>query len=367
MATATEWTALGGRVRDARLGQGLSQGELAERLHIDRSAVHRLEAGERKVSALELLSISGALSVPMSWLVEGAASAVASHRTSLAGRATSAERQQFSADVALDRQWREVDQLRAGRFLSPVADLPEPASIDIAGARTLATRTREWLDLATEPLPAMVDVAARLGLHIAVVPGDFDGASTTPEPGLGAAVLGADPEPGRRRMTAAHEIGHHLLGDEYSVEIALSASRGEREETIDAFAREFLLPPEAVAAAVGSVQGAPEATRDALIGVAARFRASWTAVVRCAEEAAVVPAGDAAKLLAKVPVRAELLAASSSGVVEDLAPESVSQPWAEAVLAAYRAKAIGRGRAAELLRDPDLTSDDLPDVTGDVW
>lgn len=367
MTASTEWATLGTRVRDARLGRGLSQGELGNLVAVDRSAVNRLEAGERKVSALELLAISEALAVPMSWLVEGPSSAVASHRTPFGERATPLETQSFAADVALDQQWRQVDQLRAGGFIAPVVDLPTPASVDVTGARELALTTRGWLGLGNDPLPSMFDVAARLGLHVAVVPGDFDGASMTPEPGLGAAVLGSDREPGRRRMTAAHEIGHHVLGDEYSTEVAPSASRGEREAVIDAFAREFLLPQTAVVDAATPSRGDAGMVRQALIGVAARYRTSWRAAVKCAERAGVVSALDADRLLAMVPVRSELLAAFPSGVAEDLAPEGVSQHWAGAVLAAYRANVIGRGRAVELLRDPGLTPEDLPDVAGEVW
>ena len=55
-------------------------------------------------------------------------------------------------------------------------------------------------------------------------------------------MLGGQAEPGRRRWTAAHELGHHLLRDAYHSDVGVSATASERERVIDAFAGEFLLP-----------------------------------------------------------------------------------------------------------------------------
>jgi hypothetical protein len=81
----------------------------------------------------------------------------------------------------------------------------------------------------------------RMGLFVAVVDLPGEGASIL-DGDLAAAVVSRLGDPGRRRATAAHELGHVLLGDEYSSDLGVHASRASREAVIDAFAAELLLP-----------------------------------------------------------------------------------------------------------------------------
>ena len=48
---------LGGRIRQLRESEGISQGELASIVRISRSAISQIEGGERKVAADELVLI----------------------------------------------------------------------------------------------------------------------------------------------------------------------------------------------------------------------------------------------------------------------------------------------------------------------
>lgn len=61
----------GEAVRDERLGQGLSQEELAHRAGLDRSYVGGVERGERNVSLLNILKIVRALGIEASRLLKG--------------------------------------------------------------------------------------------------------------------------------------------------------------------------------------------------------------------------------------------------------------------------------------------------------
>jgi len=56
------------RLRLARELSGLSQGQVAKRLGIQRPAVSEAEAGRRKVSAEELAKLSEIYAVSISWL-----------------------------------------------------------------------------------------------------------------------------------------------------------------------------------------------------------------------------------------------------------------------------------------------------------
>lgn len=136
------------------------------------------------------------------------------------------ERESFRAGLDLDRAWRDLCQLRDDGLLEPVdlgvggegIDSPEQA-------RALAREVRGFLGVGDDPLGAMADVAAGLGLWCRTTTARIDGLSLTPQPGLGVAVIGEALEPCRRRATAAHEIGHHVAGDAYEASGHYAAPR----------------------------------------------------------------------------------------------------------------------------------------------
>ena len=57
------------RLRAARHRRNLTQAEVAEVLNLPQSVISRLEAGQRKVSAIELRDLSELFGVPMERLV----------------------------------------------------------------------------------------------------------------------------------------------------------------------------------------------------------------------------------------------------------------------------------------------------------
>ncbi len=56
---------LGRRIAQARVEADMTQAELGRAIGLDRTAVAKLEAGARKVSATELVSIASALDRPI--------------------------------------------------------------------------------------------------------------------------------------------------------------------------------------------------------------------------------------------------------------------------------------------------------------
>ncbi|MCB1293333.1 MAG: helix-turn-helix transcriptional regulator, partial [Gordonia sp.] len=72
---------LGERVARARVDLDLTQEHLANRVGIERTALGRIEKGERKVSAVELVELAAALGVPLAWFVRDPLPAVVSRRT----------------------------------------------------------------------------------------------------------------------------------------------------------------------------------------------------------------------------------------------------------------------------------------------
>lgn len=190
------------------------------------------------------------------------------------------ERESFRAGLDLDRAWRDLCRLRDDGLL-------EPVDLGMGGegigspeqSRALAREVRGFLGVGDDPLGAMADVAAKLGLWCRTTAARIDGLSLTPQPGLGVAVIGEALEPGRRRAAAAHEIGHHVAGDAYEASGHYAAPR-EAEGRIDAFAAELLLPR-------AVVERLHNPSRDELIAMAANYRISWSLLTATAEQAGV--------------------------------------------------------------------------------
>jgi len=61
---------LGERLREAREYVGLTQDEVAKRLGVPRSALSNIEAGQRKVDALELRTLARLYQRPTAWFTE---------------------------------------------------------------------------------------------------------------------------------------------------------------------------------------------------------------------------------------------------------------------------------------------------------
>ncbi|WP_348637987.1 helix-turn-helix transcriptional regulator [Blastococcus capsensis] len=85
---AVSWADVGDRVRQARLARGLTQGQLAEQVTLHRTAVARIEAGDRQFSALELFALADALRLPRALLASSPPVAVTSRRAVKVGAET---------------------------------------------------------------------------------------------------------------------------------------------------------------------------------------------------------------------------------------------------------------------------------------
>jgi Zn-dependent peptidase ImmA (M78 family) len=182
-----------------------------------------------------------------------------------------------------------------------------------------------------------------------------DGASVV-DGDLAVAVVSRAGDPGRRRATAAHELGHLVLGDEYSSDLGVSASRREREDIIDAFAAELLLPSPVIRQHAAAECGIRRST---LVHLAATYRTSWSLAVRQAQDAAVIDRDQANGLRSRRPTRAEFMEAIGWEPLPDLQSVVVPPIYADGVMSAWRSGLITSARAVELMRD-QITVDDLP-------
>ncbi|WP_432830237.1 helix-turn-helix domain-containing protein [Dactylosporangium sp. CA-092794] len=355
MVESQDWSMVGDRIRAARVAAGLTQGDLGERIGLDRTMVAKIEAGTRRIDALELVRLSSALGLSMAHFLEPPP-AVLSRRSVTLTDDTDSEvaRESAALEAALAEWMRDLRQLIDSGHLAlpPLLRYPQPVA-SVADARLAAGWVRRQLDIGDGPIESMLSLCERAGQFAVVTGVKGDGASAV-DGALAAAVISVRGDPGRRRATAAHELGHLVLGDEYSSDLGVHASRADREAVIDAFAAELLVPVAAFAA--DAAASAPIA-RDRLLQVAARYRASWSLTCRQAEAAGVPPVPR--RWLQSAPTRAEFLEALGFTPPPDLESVRVPPAYAKAVLRAWRDDLITRARTIELMRG-QLQDQDLP-------
>ncbi|MFF3855047.1 helix-turn-helix domain-containing protein [Micromonospora sp. NPDC002575] len=357
MADDQEWCSVGEQVRHARLSLGLSQQDLASAVGLDRTMLAKVEAGTRRLDGLELARLSRVLRVSMDYLIEPRP-AVLSRRAAPVTEevGTDAARAAERLEIALVEWLRDVRQLVGLGVLRTRPPLRYPGTVT---AEDQARQAAQWLrrecGIDDGPIDSIVEVCERAGQWTLVTNLPGDGASLI-EADLAVAVVSTSGDPGRRRATAAHELGHLIIGDEYSSDLGVSASRTHRESAIDAFAAELLLPVQVLAAA----RNADRMTRDQLVGYAARYRTSWLLALRQAEQAKAIDASTRRLWSQNRPTRAEFMEALGWVPQPDLASVRVPPTYAHAVMGALRTGRITRTRAVELMHG-QITEPDLPD------
>lgn len=351
MVDELSWASIGERVRDSRDSAGLSQQDLADRIGLERSMISKLEKGIRRIDAMELTIIARELEYPVTHFLAPTPDVV-SRRVAIAEQGgvgdSEAARHAYRTEARLSQWLRDVCQLIDLGTLSPRPLLRYPQQVtDVGGGREAARWLRSTLDLGKEQIESVADVCERSGQYVAVIPLPSDGASLV-DGDVAVAVVGIEQPPGRRRSTAAHELGHMVLGDEFSSDLGVHASRDERERVIEAFAAEFLLPSELLRAV--AEKGNEETRRNTLIGISATYRVSWSLAVTQLQRCRLLDADEVRRLRMRAPTDVEFRDALGWKPQPDLDSVRVSPGVASAVVAAVRADMITPTRAVEMLR-----------------
>ncbi|HEY1698867.1 MAG TPA: XRE family transcriptional regulator [Trebonia sp.] len=210
MADERAWIEVGGRIAASRRACGLSQEELAGKVGLDRTAITKIEVGRRPINSLELVRLAEVLNRPLQSLVSAPAASIVSRREAVA-----AGRNDQPGDFAIEDVARDLQVLVDVRALSP-----NPAK---GSLRAIVPGEEGW-----GPETA---AAFAYSLHLGDVSSDGSYAEVDC---VGVAVVNGDIDPGRRRSTLAHELGHHLFGDVYSADWGTDTSAAE--QALDAFA-----------------------------------------------------------------------------------------------------------------------------------
>lgn len=356
MVQSGEWINVGENIRQARLGAGMSQASLADLTSLDRTMIAKIEAGTRRVDALELTRIGSALNVPVDHLL-APPPAVISHRVAPIAEDTDTDtgRRSYRVQVVISAWLRDVRQIIDVGTLQSVPPLSYQGRIELPEhARHAARWLRDHHGLGDDPVQSILALCERSGQFTLVSELPGDGASLI-DGDVAVAVVNSEGNPGRRRATAAHELGHLILGDEYSSDLAVNLSRDDRESLINAFAAELLLPLRAL-----RTSNAPGAgTRTGLIRVAARYRTSWSLALRQAELARWIDAPTSRQWQQVTPTRAEFMEAVGWSPTPDLHGIRVPPRYSHAVMQAWRRDLISDRRAVELLHG-SISIEDLP-------
>lgn len=355
---------LGERLARAREAVGITQDGLGRAVGLDRTAISRLEAGDRKLSVPELVSIAEALNRPLSYFVNPPVPAAVSRRrepgqTHETTQALDIDLETFAADV---RTLVEMNMI-----VPPSRPQTERTLDDHTATELLAQDCRRELALGAGPIEDLGETCERLGLFSFAAPlarGGPDGGCV--EVGeeshvVGAAVINGDASAGRRRMTLAHELGHWLSGDAYD-----QSASPDTEKLISSFAIHFLAPRAGVQAAWD--RHSNWGVRDRALSVGASFRLSWSATVGQLRNLGLIDSVQRTALIDEDPRSGDYKRLGLSWTDELTAPY-LSPGFAAACLNGFVSGRLTQSRSLELLRgtvsEPDLprqrpaTLDDL--------
>lgn len=345
--------ALGTRIRVAREEAGLTQEALGDSIGMDRTAVVRIEHGDRRLSATEALAVAEAVNQPLDWFFTDPPETVTSRRRSAEPGSST-----LKLDRLIETYARDIAYLVDNGILPPARSRERSTSLrNFVDAERVAGRTRHLLGADGGPLYDLQRVFENVDLLLfSDVLDEGSEAAEVQVDGYGIAVINAKAAPGRRRYSAAHELGHHVLGDAYETNMSDSTG-GENERLINAFAA-YLLLPRGTTTLYWNEHSAQDIWLTA-VGLAGRFRASWTAVCNHLLNLSLISHEQRQQLVDSPPVAGDFIAVGEPWAAE-LNARSVPPHYAQQVVHAYQQHKLTAERAVELLHDT-ITIDELPE------
>ncbi len=344
--------AIGRRIKQAREDAGRTQESLAQSVHLDRSALAKIETGTRKISALELARIAENLAVRLEWFVADAPPALVSRRNTREPGAPSP-----TMDALAERVAREVEFVQVHdetlRYQQTPEALRRPTTR--AEVETAAGLARELLGVdPAEPVTHLSRRVARTGLlafSIDLGADAADGCAVLLAHG-GVAIVNGHLRVGRRRLTLAHELGHYLFADAFALDWQVTGSEpaSSREGKIDHFARCLLLSEDALTRAWADHRRDERPLRASAVLTASRFRVDMSTLARRLSELDLVSNGEAGDVRRLQTTRADIVDLDLV-VSDELEAPELARPYVEAVLRLYRQEIVSEARALDLLFD----------------
>lgn len=346
---------LGSRIREARERAGMKQGEVGNEAGLDRTAINKIEAGTRKVTAVELSEIARALGVRMSSFFAEPVPALVSHRYNQDPEASESRIDRHLEILATDVEF--VRSLAPDELRLPDLE-PHPRPYNNTEADQLAAQVRSQVNLPkTEPVLDLIELAGQFGLLIFSVDLGVD----TADAGTillrhgGLSLVNSHNKVGRRRLAAAHELGHYLIADEYTIDWKVTDSSDGIEGRLDRFARALLLPDAAVRADWRE-KTASHDLREAAVLLGSRFRVDMATLARRLRELELIEPDEAATVRGTTTTQADIVEFGLF-VPREFEGTTLPAPYQKAILRAFRDERLSRERALDLLQDTFQDSD----------
>jgi Zn-dependent peptidase ImmA (M78 family)/transcriptional regulator with XRE-family HTH domain len=227
----------------------------AERVGLEESKLSKSLSGTRRFSSLDLARIAELCKVSVDWLITGEESALAMAARTTSGNARSAitvarrysTMREDLAALGYGQPWQPVSSVAAGGFVEQGRQLARAAMHRLSERGSPVMRG----NLASA-------VESGFGIDVAITDlGDgFDGLAVS-SAAVRLIVLGTTTLPARQRFTLAHELAHHLAGDDQGVHLdqdvyAPAQAKDPSEMRANAFAAAFLMPEDTLTSAVGA-------------------------------------------------------------------------------------------------------------------
>lgn len=351
---------LGERIAAARQRAAMTQAELASAVALDRSSLAKIENGSRRVSALELARIADAVNERIEWFFRPAPPAVISHRNMQEPGAASP-----GVDRLIERVARHVEFVtqRVRQALPDTPGLTRPGNS--AETEEAAARARTLLGMAPDgPVSGLTDLMAGQGLFAFAFDlgtDAADGASLLLRRG-GVAVINGARQVGRRRLALAHEFGHFLFADEYTVDWRIAEQDGVEgwESRLDRFARAFLLPEADLRDIYRHLTDERTDLRTIAVLLGSKYQVDMSTLARRMTEIGLISSDEAGFVRSVRTSRADIIELNLVPKHE-LEPPCLPKPYVKSVLSLYRGTDISAARAIDLLFDT-WTEDELPSV-----
>lgn len=254
------------RVRETIERTGLSQAAFAGRVGIDAAKLSKSLTSVRRFTSLELATIAELGGVTVEWLL-GRERAL----PALAARTQDESMITRAVDVARKYADARADLCTIG---IPQAMTPE---LSVADRGRLIDQGAELARQALAQIPAYVNnptkvelselVEDSFGVDVIVQDLPCDGLAWN-EVGCRLILIGTSAVPTRQRFSIAHELGHILAHDDQKIHVDQDVMdptdrRKPSEMRANAFAAAFLMPEDAVRAAVGNCAVSGDTLSDA--------------------------------------------------------------------------------------------------------
>jgi Zn-dependent peptidase ImmA (M78 family)/transcriptional regulator with XRE-family HTH domain len=360
--------ALGVRIRDARKRAGVSQEELGRAIGLERTAVNKIEGGVRKVTALELSDIAAAIGVRMSTFLEEPTPALVSHRSSQGLDTADSQIDALLAKFADEVEF--VGSLGVDQLGLDAADAVDQAGISPpstnAETEALAVQARTLMSLeAEDPIGQLSDSVASVGLMAFSrdIGNDTADAGTILLPRGGVALINSHMKVGRRRLALAHELGHYLIADDYTVDWRVADYSGQTvptESRIDRFAR-ALLVPEAALTRKWPETVVRSGVRGAAILLTSEYRVDMATLATRLNDVRLADSETIATVRRCRTTKTDMVEMNLYVPLEELEGTTVPRPFSLAVLRLVRDERISRERALDLLQGT-FEEADLPNI-----